>query len=91
MVSKALPLKWFESYLSNCKQYVSVNGCASEELIISHGVPQDSIFGSLLFLIFINDLPGESKHLTFYLMADDTNIYYESSDLTNKTFQVYPH
>ena len=39
--------------------------------------------GLLLFLIFINDLPNDSKFLTFYLFADDTNIYYESSDLLN--------
>ena len=80
---RGIPLKWFESYLSNCKQYVSVNGCASEELITSHGVPQGSVLGPLFFLIFSDDLPNVSKHLTFYLFADDTNIYYESSDLTN--------
>ena len=74
-----IPLKWLESYLSNRKKYVSVNGCSSEELV--HGVPQGSVLGPLLFLIFINDLPNVSKHLTFYLFADDTNIYFESTDL----------
>ena len=69
------------SYLSNRKQYVSVNGHASDELIITHGVPQGSVLGPLLLLLFINDLPSVSKFLTFYLFADDTNIYYESSDL----------
>ena len=75
--------EWFVSYLSNRKQYVSVNGHASDELIITHGVPQGSVLGPLLFLLFINDLPSVSKFLTFYLFADDTNIYYESSDLMN--------
>ena len=74
-------MKWFESYLLNRKQYVSINGYSSEELILRHGVPQGSVLGPLLFLIFINDLPNVSKHLIFYLFADDTNIYFESTDL----------
>ena len=78
---RGIPLKWFESYLSNRKQQVSVNGCSSEELALRHGVPQGSVFGPLLFLIFINDLQDVSKHLIFYLFADDTNIYFESTDL----------
>ena len=80
---RGIPLKWFVSYLSYRKQYVSVNGHISDELVITHGVPQGSVLGPLLFLLFINDLPGVSKFLTFYLFADDTNIYYESSDLLN--------
>ena len=76
-------LEWFRSYLSDRKQYVSVNGSNSNLLSITCGVPQDSVLGPLLFLIYINDLPNVSKKLTFYLFADDTNIYYESKDLFN--------
>ena len=78
---RGVSLQWFESYLSDRKQFVSVNGHSSNELEIKHGVPQGSVLGPLLFLLYINDLPSISKKLTFYLFADDTNIYFESSDL----------
>lgn len=74
-------LKWFESYLSDRKQYVFYNGVASDILSITCGVPQGSVLGPLLFLIYINDLPNISNKLNFFLFADDTNIYYESKDL----------
>ena len=74
-------MQWFESYLSSRQQYVSVNGHTSDKLVIKHGVPQGSVLGPLLFLLYINDLPTVSKKLTFYLFADDTNIHFESSDL----------
>ena len=76
---RGVPLQWFESYLR--KQIVSVNGHSSNELETKHGVPQGSVLGPLLFLLHINDLPSISKKLTFYLFADDANIYFESSNL----------
>ena len=74
-------LKWFESYLTDRKQYVFCNGVKSDIASISCGVPQGSVLGPLLFLLYINDLPNISSKLKFFLFADDTNIYYESSDL----------
>ena len=68
-------------YLSNRKQYISINGISSEPLEINCGVPQGSVLGPLLFLLYINDLPNISNVLDFYLFADDTNIYYESVSL----------
>ena len=74
-------LAWFNSYLSNRKQYVSVNGHNSSHRSVTCGVPQGSVLGPLLFLIFINDLPKSSNKLSFYLFADDTNIHFESDSL----------
>ena len=81
-------LSWFKSYLSNRKQFVSGNGISSLTSDISYGVPQGSVLGPLLFLIYINDLPNSSNILTFFLFADDTNIYFESHDLTSLTKKV---
>ena len=75
-------LNWFESYLKDRKQFVSINGQVSDLKDITCGVPQGSVLGPLLFLLYINDLPNISKILNFYLFADDTNIYYESESLT---------
>ena len=74
-------LDWFRSYLQGRFQYVSVNSHSSDLLPISCGVPQGSVLGPLLFLIYVNDLPNISKVLQFYLFADDTSIYFESDNL----------
>ena len=67
-------LYWFQPYLSNRKQYVYHNGHSSEWLGINCVVPQGSVPGPLLFLIYINDIPEISRKSTFYLSADDTNM-----------------
>ena len=81
-------LNWFHSYLGNRKQYVSVNGNSSSLCDITCGVPQGSVLGPLLFLIYINDLPNSSRFFSFFLFADDTNIYCESDDLALLTRKV---
>ena len=78
---RGIPLEWFKSYLNNRKQYVSVCGNISKTLEIRCGVLEGSVLGPLVFLLYINDLPLVSKKLTFFLFADDTKIYYESSDV----------
>ena len=66
--------QWFKSYLSDRKQYVSIDGFNSKEAIIEHGVPQGSVLGPLLFLLYINDLHTSIKNSCTYHFADDTNL-----------------
>ena len=66
--------KWFDSYLKNRQQRVYVNNKYSDFKILTHGIPQGSILGPLLFIIYINDMPNIQKLVKFILYADDANI-----------------
>jgi hypothetical protein len=69
-----IELKLFESYLSDREQVSFVNGAMSAPKRIVCGVPQGSIFGPLLFLLYINDLPDCREKSTPCLYADDSQI-----------------
>ena len=69
-------LKWFSSYLTNLVKRTKVNDAFSGYIHVSSGVPQGSVIGPLLFLIYINDLPSIfSSQLTCSLFADDAFLY----------------
>ena len=69
---RGLANKWFKSYLSNRFQKVKISNTYSEEREIKCGVPQGSVLGPILFLIYINDIKKSSTILKFHLFADDT-------------------
>ena len=72
---------WFSSYLSNRAQSTQIGSVVSNKERIVCGVPQGSVLGPLLFLIYVNDMYRSSQKLDFYLFADDTNLLYAEKDL----------
>ena len=70
---------WFKAYLSLRTQCVKVNGCFSDLLPVVSGLPQGSILGPLLFVLYINDLPDTLSSVLPYLFADDTKCLHVSS------------
>ena len=66
-------MSWFESYFSGRQQFVSIDGQRSD-LLTKKGVLQESVLGSVLFLLFVNDIPLHLTNSTADIYADDTTI-----------------
>ena len=71
---RGITLEWFRSFLTNRKQFTSINNVDSSTHSINCGVPQGSILSPLLFLIYINDFPKCSSYFKFVLFADDSTL-----------------
>ena len=81
-------LQWFENYLTSTTQYVYNNNCKSDQRDIVCGVPQESILGPLLFILYVNDITYTSNALDFILFTDDTTILYSHKDIKSKVHVV---
>ena len=78
---RGIVLDWFVSYLANRSQHVKIDDTSSALLNVSCGVPQGSILGPLLFIIYTNDITNASNIAMFILFADDTNLFVKHHDL----------
>jgi hypothetical protein len=76
-------LNWFSAYLSGREQRVVVEGIQSDWLPVISGVPQGSILGPLLFLLYINDMPSVAQHTSLALFADDSKCYKKISHISD--------
>ena len=65
---------WIKSYLSDRKEFVNIDGSVSELLYVTYGVPQESILGHILIVLYVNDICNVLNLIKFILFADDTNI-----------------
>ena len=72
---RGIPLALLKSYMSNRQQLTNFNGTKSCLQSVLYGVPQGSVLGPLLFLVYINDIVNCSKLGHFVMFADDTNIF----------------
>ncbi|CAB4035751.1 Hypothetical predicted protein [Paramuricea clavata] len=77
-------ITWFKSYLYQRIQVTRVDNATSSAKYVSVGVPQGSVLGPLLFILYVNDLPSCIKKCKVTMYADDTVLYFSSSTLSGK-------
>ena len=85
---KGKNLEWFRNYLTNRKQYIKTENSDTDKRTIVCGVPQGSILGPLLFLLYVNDLPQSSDLLDPIMFADDTNLFFEHENISTLFSEV---
>ena len=78
---RGLAYDWFRDYLTNRRQYAEYNGARSSTQSVTCGVPQGSVLGPLLFIIYTNDLPDTLNQSSSILFADDTTLYISDDNL----------
>ena len=84
-------LEFFNSYLRNMVQYCNINGCTSDFRKTSCGVPQGSILGPLLFLMYMNDLPNSVENANITMFADDTSLFRSLKSIDELDMNCYQH
>ena len=83
-------LEFFNSYLRNRVQYCKINGCTSDFRKTSCGIPQGSILGPLLFLIYMNDLPDSVENANITMFADDTSLFRSLKSIGELDMELLP-
>ena len=81
-------LNWFDEYLRNRQQRTLFQGSTSPNIFNDHGVPQGSVLGAILFIIYINDIKKALKYCDIKLFADDTLIYIHGKDINILTERI---
>ena len=74
-------LRWFENYLKDRQHFIFFEHNSTKKASVTCGVPQGSILGPLLFLLYVDDLHYASKILNPIMFADDTNLFFSHSDI----------
>ena len=85
---RGIPLQLFTSYLNERCQAVKVNNVISEVKSINSGVPQGSVLGPILYLIYVNELPNISDQFSTCLFADDTTLIFKNSNKYDLFYQA---
>ena len=78
---RGIPKKWFKSYLTDRQQIVCINEKLSSKLTVDCGVPQGSVLGPILFLLYINDIANSLLKSKCLLFADDTSLFHSSKNI----------
>ena len=79
---RGVTLSWFKSYLEGRSQFTVISGCESTLRPVTRGIPQGTVIGPLLFLLYINDIANSVKDSSIKLFADDSNLFIISNNLS---------
>ena len=86
---RGIAQEWLKSDLKDRKQFVQIYECASTLLRVTCGVPQGSILGPKLFILYISDICNASTSLKLILFANDTNVFYSGVHILTMCVYIY--